>query len=192
MASTPLTESDINALVDSLWRSDSKGVQPRVFALLDGARNRKILPLLNKCESENQCLYSGGISYALRRAAPHIVQLDRTSQFTYNLLQESWGNSWGIFAITPPSEPLSKVRNNCRRIAKVESPSGKPLVFRYYDPRVLREFIPTCDAPALQQIFGPVTTYAMEAEDSGALIKYTFSPQDRQLKKDLNLVKDPC
>ncbi len=190
MTHSAVTDSEISALVESLWCPDSDGLYPNVFALLDGARDRKIEPMLNQCGHDYQCLYSGNISYALKRAAPHIVHLQRQSLFTRKLLQRCWGNSWGIFAITPPTVELSKVRNNCRRMAKVEAPNGKTLIFRYYDPRVMRKFLPSCETNALHQVFGPVSTYAMESEDSGALLLHSITPTSNNLYSQLKLVKD--
>jgi hypothetical protein len=42
---------------------------------------------------------------------------------------------------------------------------GKLLYFRFYDPRVLRRFLPTCDAEQLRQLFGPIDAFVMEGDD---------------------------
>jgi len=46
------------------------------------------------------------------------------------------------------------MRQHFRRFITVHDESGKPLLFRYYDPRVLRTFLPTCNAKELAEIFG--------------------------------------
>ena len=51
---------------------------------------------------------------------------------------------------------LEELRRHFRKFLKVEDPKGKSLIFRYYDPRVLRVYLPTCNAMELQTVFGPV------------------------------------
>ena len=50
---------------------------------------------------------------------------------------------------------------------------GKPLYFRYYDPRVLRVYLPTCNESELKTVFGPVTHYWVEGEDGNSMIEYS-------------------
>jgi len=54
----------------------------------------------------------------------------------------------------------------------VHDEAGKPLYFRFYDPRVLRTYLPTCNASELAQIFGPVECYVQEGEDPGVLLRF--------------------
>jgi hypothetical protein len=49
------------------------------------------------------------------------------------------------------------------------------LKFRYYDPRVLRAFLPTCNAGELKTLFGDVDQFFIESKEVGALLD-TASP----------------
>ena len=51
---------------------------------------------------------------------------------------------------------------------------GKKLYFRYYDPRVLREYLPTCNEEELAAFFGPVVSYMMEDKDPMTLLDFRF------------------
>ena len=57
----------------------------------------------------------------------------------------------------------------------VYDPQGKPLYFRYYDPRVLRIYLPTCKESELKTVFGPVNSFYAEGEDPAYLIHYAFA-----------------
>lgn len=46
-------------------------------------------------------------------------------------------------------------------------------MFRYYDPRVLRVYLPTCRPDELRTVFGPIRSYLVEGED-GSLIEFEF------------------
>jgi len=63
----------------------------------------------------------------------------------------------------------------------VHDPDGKPMYFRYYDPRVLRTYLPTCNAQELETIAGPVEWFLVEAEDSSIALR--FDVQSGALKQ---------
>lgn len=167
------TPKEIENIISELWEPNEHGESPNVFTILDGARDKRIEPLVNNSKLPHECLYAGRISYTLKRAAPHIVALKRDSEFTRKLLALGWGNSWGIFLTAFSGVTMTAIRNNCRRISKVKAPSGKTLVFRYYDPRVLRVLLPTCDPDQAKKIFGPAYAIKMEDENGLELLEYT-------------------
>jgi hypothetical protein len=54
----------------------------------------------------------------------------------------------------------------------VRSQSGQRMIFRYYDPRVLRVYLPTCWPAELETFFGPVSAYLAEGEDGREIIEF--------------------
>ena len=58
--------------------------------------------------------------------------------------------------------------------------------FRYYDPRVLRVYLPTCNARELQTVFGPVLRYLVEDEKPTGL--WTFWPEGEQIRSERTLL----
>ena len=67
---------------------------------------------------------------------------------------------------------LHSLRQHFRGFLTVHDASGKPLLFRYYDPRVLRTYLPTCSGEELNTMFGPVDAYLMEDESGAALLRF--------------------
>ena len=55
---------------------------------------------------------------------------------------------------------------------------GTPLYFRYYDPRVLRSFLPTCSPAQLKQMFGPVDAFLAESEAADAVTIYRLNGEE--------------
>jgi len=49
----------------------------------------------------------------------------------------------------------------------VKDERGNRLVFRYYDPRVLRVYLPTCSPSELRTVFGPIECFWAEGPKSG-------------------------
>ena len=146
----------------------------RVYAVLDGASVPDLaLPhVLWQHKPEHVCLYRGELEPDLAATAPYLTALPRDAEFTRWVLEQGWGNHWGIFAITPQSVNLATLRKHFRTFLMVLSPENKPLYFRYYDPRVLRVYLPTCNAEEVRTVFGPVKSYVAEGEDARRALAY--------------------
>lgn len=148
------------------------------YAVLDGAAVPDVLDHLVSDTPPNVCLYRGELEPDMAEVAPYLVQLEAESPFLEWLLREGWGKSWGVFVQT--TVPLEDLRRHFRRSLIVHDPEGEPMYFRYYDPRVLRIFLPTCNAEELRSMFGPVSRFLVEAEDPARCLE--FSLQEGALK----------
>lgn len=154
----------------ALRREVFSDYQASVFAVLDGAAIPALLDRLEQHAPEHICLYRGELAPDLLETAPYLVQLERNAEFTTWLLDEGWGKSWGIFAVSPAD--LQDLRKHFRSFLMVKDPDGKQMYFRYYDPRVLRVFLPACNPEELSFLFGPVTSYYAESEDAKELVQF--------------------
>jgi hypothetical protein len=141
-----------------------------VFALLDGASVPGLLQKLLQLKPEHECLYRGEVKPDIAEVAPYLVRLEPEAEFTEWVLEQGWGKHWGVFALSPAA--LATLRRHFRPLLIVHDADGKPLYFRYYDPRVLRTYLPTCNAQELAAMFGPVTCFIAEEEDPGTLLRF--------------------
>lgn len=146
--------------------------QQRLYAVLDGAAIPNLTAMLAEHRVVNVCLMPGELEPELAQAAPYLVQLWAQSPVTGLLLTGEAGPHWGILATS--AADLRTLRMHFRKFLSVWDPDGKPLYFRYYDPRVLRLYLPTCDAEELNLLFGPVTAFYMAAPESETLLRFTF------------------
>lgn len=144
----------------------------KVWAILDGASVESLLDQLHSMEPEFVCLYRGELEPDIAEVAPYLVRLDPHSAFTDWVLQKGWGQHWGIFLLA--RSEMDALRRHLRRFLTVHDPEGAPLLFRYYDPRVLRAYLPTCNAEELTTVFGPVACYMAEGEDPTTLVRFQF------------------
>jgi hypothetical protein len=166
-----ITDEIIQSVADNLFADDSANV----FAILDGAAIPNLLDELYELHSEFICLYRGELEPDIAHVAPYLVQLDDESDFTEWLIEGGWGKHWGIFAWSDVD--LRTMRKHLRNFLTVYDSDGKPLLFRYYDPRVLRLYLPTCNAEELKTVFGPVESYLLEGEDPNTLLRFQFGNQ---------------
>lgn len=151
-------------LVDALYQHLFGDPELKTYAVLDGASIPDLLEHLTADAPDHVCLYRGELSDELAEAAPYLVQLLPDTPFTEWVLGEGWGNHWGIFALSPVD--IRAMRKHFRTFLIVKDPEGNQIYFRYYDPRVLRVFLPTCNARELGAIYGPVTRFLLESGDS--------------------------
>lgn len=140
------------------------------FAIFDGASVPGLLEKLKEWQPEFECLYRGELQPDLAEAAPYLVGMVPGTEFADWVLANGWGKHWGIFAIA--GADLRALRQHFRRFLTVHDESGKPLLFRYYDPRVLRTYLPTCNGGELAELFGPVACYVAEGEDPKTALRF--------------------
>ena len=156
-----------------------------VFAVLDAARDPlRILGMLRDSEAQYQSLYEGMQGKVLEAYAPYLVRLPGDSRVLETLIALGWGKGWGIFVVS--AADFTSLRKHFRTFLIVKSPEGKQLYFRYYDPGVLRVYLPTCNAAETNFVFGPVAAYLCEGESLDTLL--VFQPgQDFTQCEDVKL-----
>jgi hypothetical protein len=157
-----------------LFRSDKY-----TYAVLDGAAVPDLPVKLFEMKPRNVCLYRGELPPDLVYVAPYLVHLFPEQEFTNWLLSNCWGKNWGIFAQSGIT--LVNMRTHFRSLLTVYDETGKPLLFRFYDPRVFLQYLPTCNGGELQTLFGKVSYYFAETRNAENLNRYQFS--NTELKK---------
>ncbi len=138
-----------------------------LFAVLDAARDERILTILRECVSEARSLYEGFAGEAMADAAPYLVQVG-TGPLLERFVLEGWGRSWGIFLTS--SRSFVQVRRHLRRFLIVkDDETENRLYFRFYDPRVFRVFLPIATRRQSVELFEDISQFLMENEDESVL-----------------------
>lgn len=164
-----MTQSLLARIEEQFW---PKGERRDVWMIVDAARDRRIFRMLLESHFDYSCLYSGTLPPALEIVAPYLIQLEFEDRYTRRLIEHAWGNSWGVFLRC--NTRMDKLRRHLRGFLVVRDPKGEALVFRYYDPRVFRIYLPTCTRDELRTVFGPIERFWMESEDPDMLLEFGF------------------
>ncbi len=160
-----------------LARAAGEASRGPLYAVLDGARDPRILELLHEAPDEHRSLYEGTRGEALEAVAPYLVRFRDDSGLLERLVLEGWERRWGIFLATPAS--FREARRHLRRFLMVEvEDTLQRLYFRFYDPGVLREFLPTCTVRQVAELLGEAEAALGEAAD-GSLARFTKRPHAR-------------
>jgi len=123
-----------------------------LYALLDAACEPSVLKVLFESKEEYQSLFEGPQGAQLAHFAPYLARLPESSPLIGTLVQQGWGKNWGTYLTC--QEPLEALRRHFRHFLMVKLPDRRQVYFRFYDPRVLRLFLPTCTAEEISLIFG--------------------------------------
>lgn len=137
------------------------------FAVLDGAADPAIGELLKMSGATYQSLYEGEQAVEVAPFGPFLVALAGAEWLLRQTVAQGWGKGWGVFVKTVAG--FDEVRKHLRRSLTVRAEDGRQLLFRFYDPRVLRLFVPTCDAAQRAEFFGPVEHFVAELAENGTL-----------------------
>ena len=143
-----------------------------LFTILDGAAVPGLLVKLHRDEPEHVPLYLGELLPDRAETAPYLVRLERDSRFTQWLFDQGWGKNWGIFVSVSDKVDMQQMRKHFRTFLIVEL-DGQPDYFRYYDPRVLRNYLPMCNESETQTVFGPVIAYIVESREANTAYRFT-------------------
>lgn len=142
-----------------------------VFAVLDGASIPDLPGNLSAFEADHVCLLRNELKPDLKAAAPYLVRLESESRCTEWILSNGWGRHWGVFGVAMTD--MRSLRDHFRKFLTVYDEKAESLFFRYYDPRVLQVFIPTCNKGELALFFGPVSRLLAESEDGQSATCFT-------------------
>jgi Domain of unknown function (DUF4123) len=156
-------------VLEALW---PPGLPARtdVFVILDGARDKRIYGAVDGTRLLKDCPYSGDLPWQMQMTAPYLVMLEPEDRFTRHLVANGWGHAWGVFVRTETG--IKQLRRHLRQFLRVRDEAGRRLIFRYYDPRVLRAYLPTCRAAELDTFFGPIHSFVMEGESPQEILEF--------------------
>jgi len=134
-----------------------------LYAIVDAARTPRIAELLRESVQQSRSLFDGVKGKSLDEVAPYVVKLDGPAPVLDSLVMEGWSLRWGIYFTS--QLPLNDVRRHFRRFLMVEDDdSGEKFYFKFYDPFVLRAFLPSCAPRQRSDFFGDVESFLFEGK----------------------------
>lgn len=125
----------------------------KLYMIIDAARDPRIFPALVASQALHVCLYSEDkVADEIRAVAPYLVRIQQLDDFINWCLEEGLHQQWMIF-FTASGQHLPGLRTHFKRLAIVATEDGDRLLFRYYDPRVLSVYLPTCNQTERDYIY---------------------------------------
>jgi len=153
--------------INGIIRRALQGARPagppaRIHALVDPARDPAIGAELATAGTRSFCLYGSDLPRELVAVAPHLVPLGSDSRFGQIFASYGRGRAWGVLVAS--HAPVETLAEHLAGLTRARLPDGREVLCRYYDPRVLRRYLPTCTATELDRVYGPIEAFLVEGE----------------------------
>ncbi len=139
------------------------------YILLDAARMGDTIEKAKEINPDFDSLYRGRSEESLAVVAPYLFLFRQNTDFGKWYIENGWGDAWGI--LIRSHLPMPELHRHFRKFLVVGTEDMQELYFRFYDPRVLRIFLPTCDQQQLKEFFGPIEYFIMEDADKDWAIR---------------------
>lgn len=161
---------------------------PRLYAVVDPARDPKVLDWLNDVHLPYQCLFQGEKAKTLAEEAPYLVHFGQDAAALQKLVEAHHDGAVVTYLVS--DAPFYAVRRHLRRIQMVRTEDDQTLYFRYYDPRIARVFLPTCDEEQIRWMFGDVVDRWLTegSDEAGLLAHYVASDEGEAVSVRLDRV----
>lgn len=144
----------------------------RLYGVVDAARALELAEAARDRSDFTRwhgTLMRGPLAPFVQHVAPHLVEIDIDTSYV-DAWAGSLGQAAGILLISSaaPAELIAHLRT----LFVVTDDGGEQYSFRFYDPRVTRLFLPTCDETQVREFFGPVRLVIVESTQRGTLLVY--------------------
>lgn len=158
-----ITESSLDALMHVFREKPGQ-----LYAILDSCDEPRVPEKTRELGAERAVsLYRGSVEQDYADVAPYLVSADES--LVQWIEENLWNDPWGIFMFA--ATDLVSLRKHFRRFLTVEDPDGKRLFFRFYDPRVLKDYLETCDDEECKAFFGPSDSFFAVVDGAVWLIR---------------------
>lgn len=143
-----------------------------LYSVVDGAKDYKLALASRDLLGEPlRPLFEDAPAH-MDRVGPYLARIQCCNRYPdyMRLWAERMGDNAGILLLSSAWPKV--IRAHLRSIFTVYDEMGSMFYFRYYDPRVIRTYLPTCTAKESRQFFGPIRSILVEDEAVGVMRHY--------------------
>lgn len=151
------------------------GMGDRLYGVVDASRNKELAYAAPRRYGQTiHWLFENGSGAHMLDVAPYLVPIEFKTKYPYDgsgyldLWARALGTSSGILLIAPAS--TFELMSHLHDVFRVTDEDDHKYFFRFYDPRVLRTYLPTCTAGEAAEFFGPIRRILIEADAPGTIL----------------------
>jgi hypothetical protein len=143
-----------------------------LYAILDPCDAPGVPPKMEELGERAVSLFRGYAEEQYTAVAPYLVAVDPPTLEW--IVETLWKEPWGIFVMAKAD--LDTLRQHFRRFLIVQLPDGEKWFFRYYDPRILRVYLPNCNDKELRKFYGPLRAFAIADAEQDTICSMQLRP----------------
>jgi hypothetical protein len=155
------------ATFGEIWRGLEQAGGGTPYLLLDCAGiDAGAAALPRETCAELECLFTGELAEELADVAPYLGRVKAFDGEAPGTTEDLLKRHVGMLVVLAPAADgerptFSQLHRHFRKFNVVYGPEGKPLFFRYYDPRVIIEVLSVLEPQQLDAFFGPVDSLVL-------------------------------
>jgi hypothetical protein len=161
-------------LLAKLQESVQRTPAAKLYALVDGAQAFELAFAGRLMGHDIYSLFSGSLARVTAPVGPILVALGDPSAYLQKWIEAIGRNAGVLFE---SAADLDTLYAHLRDIFVVTDEEQNEYFFRFYDPRVLRVFLPTCREDELSEFFGPVACWIVEGDGEPKYSVYSVEGQ---------------
>jgi hypothetical protein len=123
---------------------------------------------------------AGTIYEEIDLVAPYLCSLLRDKGLIVEWLSRLGDNAGVLFT---SESPMTALHKHLRKNFVARDSTEQDYFFRFYDPRVLRGFLPACEPKEIRAFFGPLRTIIVEDNQPGNLIGFSLNRGSLQVAR---------
>lgn len=151
-------DSPLTTLIKRLKKLESP-----LYGIVDAARDEGITKLLLRSNGRVQSLYQGEAQRQMSHVAPYLVEFRKDDNFLERIIRAGWAKRWCTFFTSEAD--FGALRKHLRYFLFVKNETDETVYFRFYDPSIMRVFLPACSKDELIKVFGPINGFYVEDDD---------------------------
>lgn len=137
-----------------------------LYAILDSTDSPAVPEKAKEAGEEHAVsLFRGSAEEDCWAVAPYLFRVDE-ALLTW-IHDTFWEQPWGVFVMSKTG--FEELRRHFRHFLLVQLPDGERWFFRFYDPRILKVYLPACNEQETEYFFGPVRGFALNDPDTQKL-----------------------
>ncbi len=167
---TAATGADLHAFIRYRF-----GMGDRIYGVVDAATDKELAFAAPRRFGQTiHWLFEDGSGEHMLEVAPYLVPIAFRTTYPYNgsgyldMWAERLGSNAGILLIT--SADTDALLSHLQGLFHATDDEDHRYFFRFYDPRVLRVYLPTCRGADTREFFGPVRRILCEADSPGGML----------------------
>jgi hypothetical protein len=131
-----------------------------LYGIVDSARNEDVFRYLITGGTRYKSLFEGTMDEQSYGVSGFLVECKKESPLFKWMTTEAWGDSCCIFFTSKAS--FDDLFRHFQKFNRVYLEGDEVVLFRYYDPRVLKTYLPTCTKAEIDLFFGQIENFYTE------------------------------
>jgi hypothetical protein len=146
--------------------------QAILYGVLDCAIDPALHEHVARLEPEQAACLFERVAPEVKRVSPHVVELAPADPLSKAWRAQGWGRNWGV--LFSSLADLRTVKLRLKRFTQARLPDGSgPVLFRFWDPRVLRSYLPLLESADVPAWFTDIDRWIVPTEDGAGSIRFS-------------------